>query len=56
MIEWYRACAPATGVADAHEDLFTVRAPDDLPEDAGATANTHTNTHSHLPGHISQQT
>lgn len=47
------AHAAATRCADAHKDLFTVSAPDDPPEDAGATANTHTNAHPHTDTHIS---
>lgn len=40
------------GFADAHEDLFTVRAPDDPPEDAGLIASTHTNTHPHTHTYV----
>lgn len=42
-----RPHAPVKGFAEAHEDLLTVSAPDDPPEDAALTASTHTRAHTH---------
>lgn len=42
------------GFADAHEDLFTLSAPDDLPEDARHSAKAHTFAQAHTSRHALQ--